>query len=146
MIEDNRILGRTIIQSSLVGNGTVILGDFSYLMIGMFGGTDLIVDPYSTTSSAAAKSQRIHLRTFRCDSQKRSARSIYHKLAGVFSGLFLQSRPNVTPATPHPYLDALTVTSQLLERVGLVHHHLFRKSFVIVAVIRQANKSFEFFQ
>ena len=55
MIEDNRILGRTIIQSSLVGNGPVILGDFSYLMIGMFGGTDLIVDPYSSASSAIVK-------------------------------------------------------------------------------------------
>ena len=55
VIEDNRILGRTIIQSSLVGNGTVILGDFSYLMIGMFGGTDLIVDPYSSASSAIVK-------------------------------------------------------------------------------------------
>ena len=55
MIEDNRILGRTIIQSSLVGNGTVILGDFSYLMIGMFGGTDLIDDPYSSAGSAIVK-------------------------------------------------------------------------------------------
>ena len=55
VIEDNRILGRTIIQSSLVGNGTVILGDFSYLMIGMFGATDLIVDPYSSASSAIVK-------------------------------------------------------------------------------------------
>ena len=55
MIEDNRILGRTIIQSSLVGNGTVVLGNFSYRMIGMFGGTDLIVDPYSSASSAIVK-------------------------------------------------------------------------------------------
>ena len=55
MVEDNRILGRTIIQSSLVGNGTVILGDFSYLMIGMLGWTDLTVDPYLSASSAIVK-------------------------------------------------------------------------------------------
>ena len=55
VIEDNRILGRRIVQSSLVGNGTVILGDFSYLMIGMFGGTDLVVDPYSSATSAIVK-------------------------------------------------------------------------------------------
>ena len=55
VIEDNRILGRNIIQSSLVGNGTVILGDFSYLMIGMFGSTDLVIDPYSSAASAIVK-------------------------------------------------------------------------------------------
>ena len=55
VIEDNRILGRRIIQSSLVGNSTVILGDFSYLMIGMFGSTDLVIDPYSFASSAIVK-------------------------------------------------------------------------------------------
>ena len=55
VIAGNQILGRNVIQSSLVGNGTVILGDFSYLMIGMFGGTDLIVDPYSSASSAIVK-------------------------------------------------------------------------------------------
>ena len=55
VIEDNRILGRRVVQSSLVGDGTVILGDFSYLMIGMFGGTDLVVDPYSSATSAIVK-------------------------------------------------------------------------------------------
>ena len=55
VIEDNLILGRNIIQSSLVGNGTVILGNFSYLMIGMLGGTDLTVDPYLSASSAIVK-------------------------------------------------------------------------------------------
>ena len=52
VVDDNRILGGRIVQSSLVGNGTVILGDFSFLMIGMFGGTDLVVDPYSSATSA----------------------------------------------------------------------------------------------
>ena len=55
VVEDNRILASHIVQSSLMGNGTVILGDFSYLMIGMFGGTDLLVDPYSSTTSAIDK-------------------------------------------------------------------------------------------
>ena len=45
VIEGNQILGRNVIQSSLVGDGTVILGDFSHLLIGLFGSTDLIVDP-----------------------------------------------------------------------------------------------------
>ena len=44
--EGNQILGRNVIQSSLVGNGTVIVGDFSHLLIGLFESTDLIVDPY----------------------------------------------------------------------------------------------------
>ena len=58
VIEVNHILGRNISQSSLVGNGTVILGDLSYLMIGMFGATDLIVDPYSSASSEIVKITR----------------------------------------------------------------------------------------
>ena len=55
VIGDNRFLGRNIIQSSLVGNGPVIPCDFSFLMIDLFGGTDLIVDPYSSASSAIVK-------------------------------------------------------------------------------------------
>ena len=55
MIEDNRILWRWIIQSSFVGNSTVILGDFYYLMLGFFGTTDLVIDPFSSASSAIAK-------------------------------------------------------------------------------------------
>lgn len=55
VIEGNQILGRNVIQSSLFGNVTVILGDFSHLLIGLFGSTDLIVDPYSSASSAIVK-------------------------------------------------------------------------------------------
>ena len=55
VIEGNQILGRNVIQSSLVGDGTVILGDFSHLLIGLFGSTDLIVDPYASASSAIVK-------------------------------------------------------------------------------------------
>ncbi len=55
VIEGNQILGRNVIQSSLVSNGTIILGDFSHLLIGLFGSTDLIVDPYSSASSAIVK-------------------------------------------------------------------------------------------
>ena len=55
VIEDNRILWRWIIQSSFVGNSTVILGDFSYLMLGFFGTTDLVIDPFSSASSAITK-------------------------------------------------------------------------------------------
>ena len=55
VIEDNRILGRQIVQSSLVGNGTVILGDFSHSLIGLFSSTDSILDSYSSASSAIVK-------------------------------------------------------------------------------------------
>ena len=55
VIEDNRILGRQIVQSSLVGNGTVFLGDFSHSLIGLLSSTDLILDPYSSASSAIVK-------------------------------------------------------------------------------------------
>ena len=55
VIEVNHILGRNIIQSSLVGNGTVILVDFFYLMIEMFGATDLIVNPFSSAGSEIMK-------------------------------------------------------------------------------------------
>ena len=55
MIEDNRISGCNITQSSLVGNDRVILGNFSYPMVGILGGTDLTVDPYSFASSAIVK-------------------------------------------------------------------------------------------
>jgi hypothetical protein len=55
VIEDNRILDCQIVQSSLVGNGTVILGDFSDSLIGLFRSTDLIVDEYSSASSAIVK-------------------------------------------------------------------------------------------
>ena len=36
-------------------NETIILGDFSHLLFGLFGSTDLIVDPYSSAASAIVK-------------------------------------------------------------------------------------------
>ena len=55
VFENNRTASRNIIQSSLVENGTIIRVDFSYLMISMFGGADLISGPISSSSSAILK-------------------------------------------------------------------------------------------
>jgi hypothetical protein len=52
VIEDGRILGRRIVQSTLASAGTVVLGDFRQAMIGFFGGTDLVVDNVTEARSA----------------------------------------------------------------------------------------------
>ena len=44
MIENGTILGRRAVQSTLATAGTVVLGDYSDCMIGMFGGVDLVID------------------------------------------------------------------------------------------------------
>ena len=50
--ENGRIAGRRVIQSSLVPAGTVALGVFRHCMIGLFGGTDLVVDNVTEARSA----------------------------------------------------------------------------------------------
>ena len=55
VIENGTILARRVVQSTLATAGTVILGDFSNLIVAMFGHTDLIVDPYSSATSATVK-------------------------------------------------------------------------------------------
>ena len=55
VVENGAILGRRVVQSTLATAGTVILGDYSHLIVAMFGGTDLIVDPYSSATSATVK-------------------------------------------------------------------------------------------
>ena len=41
-----------MVQSTLATAGTVVLGDYSYRMIGMFGGTDVVLDNVTETRSA----------------------------------------------------------------------------------------------
>ena len=50
--ENGRIAGRRVIQSSLVPAGTVALGLFRHCMVGLFGGTDLVVDNVTEARSA----------------------------------------------------------------------------------------------
>ncbi|MCT4684419.1 MAG: phage major capsid protein [Roseicyclus sp.] len=50
--ENGRIVGRRVIQSSLVPQGTVALGAFQNCLVGLFGGTDLVVDNVTEARSA----------------------------------------------------------------------------------------------
>ena len=52
MIENGTILGRRVVQSTLASAGMVVLGDYSHCMIGMFGGTELVVDNVTEARSA----------------------------------------------------------------------------------------------
>jgi hypothetical protein len=47
VVESGRIAGRGVIQSSLVPSGTVALGLFRHCMVGLFGGTDLVVENFT---------------------------------------------------------------------------------------------------
>ena len=55
VIENGQVAGRRVLQSTLATAGTVVCGDFSHLIVAMFGGSDLIVDPYSSATSAITK-------------------------------------------------------------------------------------------
>ena len=55
VLEDGRILGKRVITSTLISQGTAILGDFKQLLIANFGGVDLVVDPYTAATSATVK-------------------------------------------------------------------------------------------
>ena len=55
VIENGQVAGRRVVQSTLATAGTVVCGDFSHLIVAMFGGSDLIVDPYSSATSAITK-------------------------------------------------------------------------------------------
>ena len=52
VIENGTILGRRVVQSTLATAGTVVLGDYSHCMIGMFGGTDVVIDNVTEARSA----------------------------------------------------------------------------------------------
>ncbi len=52
VIENGTLHGRRVIQTTKATQGTVYLGVWENLLIGQFGGIDLIVDPYSAATSA----------------------------------------------------------------------------------------------
>ena len=49
---DNTILGRRVLQTTKATEGNVYLGVFEHLLVAMFGGVDLVVDPYTNAASA----------------------------------------------------------------------------------------------
>ena len=48
----NTILGRRVLQTTKATEGNVYLGVFEHLLVAMFGGVDLVVDPYTNAASA----------------------------------------------------------------------------------------------
>lgn len=52
VIEEGAILGRRVIQTTLASAGTVVVGDFQHVVVGLFGGTDLVVDNYTEARKA----------------------------------------------------------------------------------------------
>jgi hypothetical protein len=52
VIEDGTILGRRVIQTTLATAGKVVVGDFQHVVVGLFGGTDLVVDNYTEARKA----------------------------------------------------------------------------------------------
>ena len=51
-VMNGQIAGRRVIQSSLVPQGTVALGLFQHCVVGLFGGTDLVIDNVTEARSA----------------------------------------------------------------------------------------------
>jgi HK97 family phage major capsid protein len=49
---NNSILGRRVLQTTKATEGKVYLGAFEHLLVAMFGGVDLVVDPYTNAASA----------------------------------------------------------------------------------------------
>ena len=49
---NNSILGRRVLQTTKATEGNVYLGVYQHLLVAMFGGVDLVVDPYTNAASA----------------------------------------------------------------------------------------------
>ena len=45
VLSDERILGKRVITSTLISQGTAILGDFRQLLVASFGAVDVVIDP-----------------------------------------------------------------------------------------------------
>ena len=54
-LENGQIVGKRVITSTLVPQGTALLGDFRQLLVANFGGIDLVVDPYSSAKQATVE-------------------------------------------------------------------------------------------
>lgn len=48
----NTIMGRRVLQTTKATEGNVYLGVFEHLLIAMFGGVNLTIDPYTNAASA----------------------------------------------------------------------------------------------
>ena len=48
----NSVLGRRVLQTTKATEGKVYLGLYEHLLLAMFGGVDLVVDPYTNAASA----------------------------------------------------------------------------------------------
>jgi len=55
VLENGQIVGKRVITSTLVTQGTALLGDFRQLLVANFGGIDLVVDPYSSAKQATVE-------------------------------------------------------------------------------------------
>jgi HK97 family phage major capsid protein len=49
--ENGLIAGKRVIETTHATEGTAFFGIFRHLMIGMFGGLDIVIDPYSSSRS-----------------------------------------------------------------------------------------------
>ncbi|WP_324075766.1 MAG: phage major capsid protein [Erythrobacter sp.] len=49
--EDGAILGRRVIETTQATAGKAYVGNFEECMIGMWGGLDLVIDPYTNGST-----------------------------------------------------------------------------------------------
>ncbi len=52
---DGRIAGKRVIESTHASEGTCFFGVFQHLYIGMFGGLDLVIDPYSSARNGVVE-------------------------------------------------------------------------------------------
>ena len=50
--KSSTLLGRHVIQTTKASSGRVYLGVWEQLLVALFGGVDLIVDPYTNATSA----------------------------------------------------------------------------------------------
>ena len=48
MYENGQLAGKRVIESAHCPSATAFFGVFRHLYIGMFGGMDLVIDPYSS--------------------------------------------------------------------------------------------------
>lgn len=55
VLENGQIVGKRVITSTLVPQGTALLVDFRQLLVANFGGIDLVVDPYSSAKQATVE-------------------------------------------------------------------------------------------
>ena len=53
--EGNRVNGYPVLVSNNVASGVMYFGNFADLLIGFFGGLDLLVDPYTNSANSVTR-------------------------------------------------------------------------------------------